>query len=84
MGNSVVKRVKNFSDQLISSAIGFTQDSSVDRVSQSDVLKLKWFPTKILKKLDFPRGTKKGEIYCISVYQVLDIVDKKLPKALNI
>ena len=35
----VVERVKNFSDQLISSAIGFIQEYSVNRVSESNVLK---------------------------------------------
>ena len=43
--------------------------------SESDVLKEKWFPIKILKKLNFRRGTKKGEICHVSVQEVLDVVD---------
>ena len=46
------------------------------KASESDILKEKWFPIKILKKLDFPRGTKRGEIYYVSVQQVLDVVDE--------
>ena len=70
---------------MISSAISFIQKYSVNRVSESDVLKEKLFPIKILKKLDFSRGTKKGEIYYVSVHQVLDIVDGlKSPQCLKV
>ena len=52
--------------------------------SQSDILKEKWFPIKILKKLDFLEAQKRGKFIVFPFIKCLILSMKKIPKALNI